>query len=178
MNMIKDAFGNFTMLTTPDVGEALDLPTNTVRRVLEDLTVYRLVKRTHTPILRVRRFSPPASPHPQPMEAGMAKRHKETFKLRLAEADEAIRITPSLERQQWLELVVEALRTKFAGAGYTVPQKIRISIGWPKRSATCGAIDECWFNTPVAGWLAECQAKPSISKCPNPCAGFDLGSFG
>jgi hypothetical protein len=43
--------------------------------------------------------------------------------------------TPSLERQQWLEAVVEALRTKFAEAGYTVPEKIRVSIGWPKLSA-------------------------------------------
>jgi hypothetical protein len=30
---------------TPDIAEALDLPTNTVRRALEDLTAYRLVKR-------------------------------------------------------------------------------------------------------------------------------------
>jgi predicted ArsR family transcriptional regulator len=41
----KDTLGNFTTLTTPQVAEALDLPTNTVRRVLEDLAAYQLVKR-------------------------------------------------------------------------------------------------------------------------------------
>jgi predicted ArsR family transcriptional regulator len=30
---------------TPNIAEALDLPTNTVRRALEDLAAYRLVKR-------------------------------------------------------------------------------------------------------------------------------------
>ena len=33
------------------------------------------------------------------------------------------------------------------------------------------------FKTHVAAWLVECQAKPSISKCFNPCAGFGLGRF-
>jgi hypothetical protein len=32
-------------------------------------------------------------------------------------------VTPSLERQQWLERAVEALRERFAEAGYTVPRK-------------------------------------------------------
>jgi hypothetical protein len=57
---------------------------------------------------------------------------------------EPVRVTPSLERQQWLEAAVEALRMKFADAGYRVPEKVRISIGWPKRAASCGAIGECW----------------------------------
>jgi hypothetical protein len=33
------------------------------------------------------------------------------------------------------------------------------------------------FKTHVAVWLVEFQAKPSISKCFNPCAGFGLGGF-
>ena len=68
----------------------------------------------------------------------MAKRGREAlFKQR---EDEVTAITPSLERQQWLERAVEAMRNRFIGAGYTVPQKIRVSIGWPKRAASCGAI--------------------------------------
>jgi hypothetical protein len=63
------------------------------------------------------------------------KRRKETI---------AASVTPSLERQQWLEHAVEALRTRFADSGYATPQKIRVSIGWPKRAASCGAIGECW----------------------------------
>lgn len=40
----KDAFG-YAKLTTSEVAEALDLPTNTVRRALEELAVYGLAKR-------------------------------------------------------------------------------------------------------------------------------------
>ena len=53
-------------------------------------------------------------------------------------------VTSSLERQHWLELAVEALRLRFDEAGYLVPQKVRVSIGFPKRAASCGAIGECW----------------------------------
>jgi hypothetical protein len=54
------------------------------------------------------------------------------------------KLTPSLERQQWLEAAVEALRDRFARAGYTIPEEVRYSIGWPKRASSCGAIGECW----------------------------------
>jgi hypothetical protein len=53
-------------------------------------------------------------------------------------------LTPSLERQEWLERAVEGLRARFAAAGYDIPRKIRTSIGWPKRAASCGAVGECW----------------------------------
>jgi SprT-like family len=69
--------------------------------------------------------------------------------------------TPSLERQQWLERVVEALRTKFAD-GYTVPQKIRVSIGWPKRAASCGAIGECWSTEASSDLHAELFISPQL----------------
>jgi hypothetical protein len=71
--------------------------------------------------------------------------------------------TPSLERQQWLEHAVEALRTKFAAAGYTVPQKIRVSIGWPKRAASCGAIGECWSTEASSDRHAELFISPELT---------------
>jgi hypothetical protein len=55
-----------------------------------------------------------------------------------------MRITSSLERQQWLEAAVEALRRRFAAAGYTIPDMVRTTIGWLKRAASCGRIGECW----------------------------------
>lgn len=70
--------------------------------------------------------------------------------------------TPSLERQQWLELAVEALRTKFAAAGYTVPQNIRVSIGWPKRAASCGAIGECWSTEASSDLHSELFVSPQL----------------
>ena len=72
-------------------------------------------------------------------------------------------ITPSLERQQWLEQAVEALRTKFAEAGYTIPQKIGLSIGWPKRAASCGAIGECWSTEASSDKRAELFISPELT---------------
>src|SRR5215469_11455027 len=73
-------------------------------------------------------------------------------------------ITPSLERQQWLESAVEALRAKFADVGYTVPQKIRVSIGWPKRAASCGAIGECWSTSASSDGHTEIFISPRLTE--------------
>jgi hypothetical protein len=73
------------------------------------------------------------------------------------------RVTPSLERQQWLELAVEALRSRFADVGYTVPEKFRVSIGWPKRAASCGAIGECWSTDASSDRHAESFISPALS---------------
>jgi hypothetical protein len=72
-------------------------------------------------------------------------------------------VTASLERQQWLEQVVEALRGKFAGVGYTVPRNIRVSIGWPKRAATCGSIGECWYPTASSDKHHELFISPELT---------------
>jgi hypothetical protein len=45
----KDVFGEPVKMETPDIAEALGLPTITVRRVLEDLAAYRLVRRIKNP---------------------------------------------------------------------------------------------------------------------------------
>jgi hypothetical protein len=74
------------------------------------------------------------------------------------------RVTPSLERQQWLEHAVEALRGKFADAGYTVPQKIRVAIGWPERAASCGAIGECWSTEASSDRHAELFISPQLTE--------------
>lgn|SRR5262245_49902429 len=74
-----------------------------------------------------------------------------------------VSVTPSLERQQWLELGAEALRKKFADAGYTVPGKIRVSIGWPKRAASCGAIGECWSTKASSDQHNELFVSPELT---------------
>jgi SprT-like family len=86
------------------------------------------------------------------------------FKRRLVKpAQKVSGTTPSLERQQWLELGVEALRAKFAGVGYTIPQRIRVSIGWPKRAASCGAIGECWSPKASSDQHAELFISPELT---------------
>ena len=49
----------------------------------------------------------------------------------------------SLVRHEWLEAAVRLLRPRFTGAGYTVPDNVRVSIGFPKNSyGHC--IGQCW----------------------------------
>jgi hypothetical protein len=72
-------------------------------------------------------------------------------------------LAPSLERQQWLEAGVEALRERFADAGYTIPQKVRTSIGWPKRAGSCGAIGECWSTAASSDTHNELFVSPVLT---------------
>lgn len=53
--------------------------------------------------------------------------------------------TPSLLRQAWLEAATAALRSRFASAGYSVPDALRVSCGFPKGShGRAKAIGQCW----------------------------------
>lgn len=95
----------------------------------------------------------------------MANQRKASFKRRTPEAGaQAVAGTPSLKRQQWLERGVEALRNRFIGAGYTVPQHIRVSIGWPKRAASCGAIGECWATEASSDQHNELFVSPELTE--------------
>jgi hypothetical protein len=95
-----------------------------------------------------------------------------TFKQRASEVGigssdtepQTIAITSSLERQRWLEAAVEALRAKFADTGYAIPEKVRVSIGWPKRAATCGAIGECWATDASSDQHAELFISPELTE--------------
>jgi hypothetical protein len=41
-------------------------------------------------------------------------------------------------------MVPHRLRSLLRSSSYSIPEKVRFSIGWPKRAASCGAISECW----------------------------------
>jgi hypothetical protein len=75
----------------------------------------------------------------------------------------AFKLTPSLERQQWLELAFNALGERFKAAGYIVPVEIRVSIGWPKRAGSCGAIGECWAPSASSDGHREIFISPELS---------------
>jgi hypothetical protein len=95
-----------------------------------------------------------------------------TFKQRASEVGigssdtelQAIAITSSFARQRWLEAAVEALRAKFADAGYAIPEKVRVSIGWPKRAASCGAIGECWSTEASSDRHNELFVSPELTE--------------
>jgi hypothetical protein len=91
----------------------------------------------------------------------MARAPKSTFKRREHEHEHVT--TPSLERHQWVELAAAALRQRFTDAGYTVPVKVRVSIGWPKRAASCGAVGECWSPEASSDNHAELFVSPVMT---------------
>jgi hypothetical protein len=70
--------------------------------------------------------------------------------------------SPSIARQQWLEQAAEALRVRFAVLGYEMPIKLRFSIGWPKRAATCGSIGECWASASSTDEHIEVFVSPKL----------------
>lgn len=58
-------------------------------------------------------------------------------------------------REEWLMVAVEKLRPWFAEQEYTVPANVRVSCGWPSKSALARKsrrIGECWtFEASAAG---------------------------
>jgi len=52
-------------------------------------------------------------------------------------------------REEWLGRLVDALRPTFADLGYPLPERVRVSCGWPSRSALSSKaqrIGEAWSN--------------------------------
>jgi hypothetical protein len=84
-----------------------------------------------------------------------------------AQAEDPQRSIPwSLRRQEWLEAAVEALRDRFAIAGYDVPQQVRVTIGWPKKAAVCGRVGECWSTEASSDRYAEMFISPELTRGP------------
>lgn len=56
-------------------------------------------------------------------------------------------LVTSLQRQQWLEKSVAAQRKLFKAKDYTVPDTVRVSVGFPRGSHGKGrAIGQCWSH--------------------------------
>jgi hypothetical protein len=68
----------------------------------------------------------------------------------------------SLVRHQWLEEVVTELRPRFDDAGYTVPDNIRVSIGFPKYTAYRHCIGQCWSDNSSSDRRYEIFVSPEL----------------
>lgn len=71
-------------------------------------------------------------------------------------------ITPSMERQEWVENALLALRKHFSDCGYTIPTNIRVTIGWPKGGRT--RIGECFFTESSMDQHFEIFVSPELGK--------------
>lgn len=69
-------------------------------------------------------------------------------------------------REDWLGRMVDALRPVFAGHGHPLPERIRVSCGWPSRSALSGKakrIGEAWSQRCSADGSHETFLSPVLA---------------
>lgn len=68
-------------------------------------------------------------------------------------------------REQWLGGMVDALRPAFDGIGYPLPERIRVSCGWPSRSGLSSKskrIGEAWSPKASADGTHETFLSPCL----------------
>ena len=73
----------------------------------------------------------------------------------------------TLTREGWLNLAVERLHPMFTEAGATIPEKVRVSCGWPSVRALAHSkrrIGECWSPSVSADQTIEMFISPSLGK--------------
>jgi hypothetical protein len=66
-------------------------------------------------------------------------------------------------REQWLNAFVEASRTEFDKAGYPLPAKVRVSVGFTSTGMRGKSIGECWSNECSADGYFEIFLKPTTT---------------
>jgi hypothetical protein len=72
-------------------------------------------------------------------------------------------------REEWLYNATTALRQHFALAGYTIPDNVRATCGFPSRKGTGNrkALGQCWADTASDGKVFEIFISPVVSDALN-----------
>jgi hypothetical protein len=71
-------------------------------------------------------------------------------------------------REAWLEAAVKKLVPVFRKAGYTIPKKVKVSVGWPSGRPGGKAIAECWSPLCSKGNYHEIFMSPVKSRVHGP----------
>lgn len=72
-------------------------------------------------------------------------------------------MTPSMQRQEWIEKAVAAFRFHFSSNFYIIPDNVRVSVGIPKGShGGKKAIGQCWSNLASEDGHFEIFASPEL----------------
>ena len=69
-------------------------------------------------------------------------------------------------REQWLLGGIAALRLVFRDCGHSIPTNVRVTCGWPSKSALARKkqrIGECWADTMSAGGQFEIFISPALA---------------
>jgi hypothetical protein len=65
-------------------------------------------------------------------------------------------------REEWLVAAVEEFRAVFAAQAVPIPQRVRVSCGFPSTAKRSGAIGECWADTASADKSMEIMVSPVL----------------
>lgn len=65
-------------------------------------------------------------------------------------------------REQWLNAFVSRARTEFDRAGFSLPEKVRVSVGFTSTGSRGNRIGECWSNEASSDGYFEIFLKPAI----------------
>lgn len=72
----------------------------------------------------------------------------------------------SQTREAWLEAGIAALRPVFHEAGHTIPDNVKVTCGWPSKSALAKKkqrIGECWSDKASEGKVFEVFISPALA---------------
>lgn len=81
----------------------------------------------------------------------------------IEDAEYTVVDTTAVNRETWLMRLAGLLRHRFEAAGYTVPQNVRLSCGWPLAAAKNRKhkpTAECWSHTASDGGIFEIFISP------------------
>lgn len=67
-------------------------------------------------------------------------------------------------REQWLDEAVGELRPLFKAAGFDVPRKVRVSVGWPGGKNPLKVIGQCWASSTAGDGSANIYISPLLEK--------------
>lgn len=65
-------------------------------------------------------------------------------------------------REAWLTDGVKQLRPIFDRAGYTIPENVAVSVGWPGRASVTKTVGQCWKTIASADGRNQVFISPSI----------------
>ena len=71
-------------------------------------------------------------------------------------------------RETWLQAAVELYRPIFVEAGFPLPKKIRVSVGFCSTGRKSSRIGECWSSKASADRHVEIFIKPEIDGANSP----------
>lgn len=72
-----------------------------------------------------------------------------------------------MTREEWLAAAVAEVRDLFAAGGHPLPQRIRVTCGFPTSWSRTGAVSQCWQDADSADQTVEVCVAPTVAEPSN-----------